>query len=318
MKKVYKVALYLIVVAFILAIIFVILKNRAEDTLEEPVGASATFEEKANYTEVGDDEYRVRYVKSGSGEENIIFIHGLGATAYTWRHLLEPLGEYYNVYALDLIGFGLSDKPDVDLSPSYFADFIVDFMDSMGIEEAHIAGNSLGGATAAATALWHPERVNRIILIGAGGYDDLVKHRPTLVSLSAVPVLGEILILFSQVYPQGVVRSTLEESAYDEDFIDDTLVHEFSRAFVTPGYRTFLLNFTRDFEYKELEERLGQIEHRALILWGEKDEWIPLEFAYRFHEDLPNSELVIIERCGHEPQEEQPEKTAEIILDFLK
>jgi len=95
-------------------------------------------------------------------------------------------------------------------------------------------------------------------------------------------------------------------------------VHEFSRPFITSGYRTFLLNFTRHFTYAELEERLGEIEQDTLILWGEKDEWIPLEFADRFHDDLPQSELVIIDDCGHEPQEEQPDKTAEVIIEFLK
>lgn len=317
MNRSRKILISILVMVIAFYALFSILQYRSELILRDPIGEAALFEEEAHYIEVEEEGYRVRYITRGQGEENIIFIHGLGATAYTWRHLLDPFSEKYTVYALDLIGFGMSDKPDVALSPRFFADFMADFMEAAGIDTAHLAGNSLGGAVAASTALWYPEKVGKVVLIAAGGYDDLAEHRPFLVRLSRLPVVGEGIILLSQVSPQGVVRSTLEESAYNKEFIDDTLVHEFARGFVTPGYRKFLLNFTRHFSYAELENNLGNIEHETLILWGENDQWIPLEFAYRFFEDLPHAKLVVIENCGHEPQEEHPEITVDAIKRFL-
>lgn len=318
MKKIWKVLLILLGIAALLLTAFFILKGRTERSLIYPVGEAALFEERAQYVQVGEERHTVRYIAEGEGDEDIIFIHGLGATSYTWRHLIDLLGEDYRVYAVDLIGFGMSDKPDANPSPGFFADFITDFMDAVGIEKAHLVGNSLGGATAAAAALWHPERVDKIVLIGAGGYDEIAEHRPFFVKLSQLPVIGEGIILLSVINPQGIVRSTLKESAFTEEFIDDDLVHEFARAFVTPGYRRFILRFTRDFRYEELENSLNQIEHEALLLWGAEDNWIPVKFAHRFHEDLPNSVLKLIENCGHEPQEEYPELTAEIIRDFFR
>jgi len=309
---------YILLLGVIVFSALFLIKNNVEQSLSEPVGQGALFEEKAEYVRVGEENHNIRYVSAGQGEQTLILIHGLGATAYTWRHLIDLLAEEYRVYALDLIGFGMSDKPDAKPSPRFFADFMVDFMDAVGADQAHLIGNSLGGAVAAATALWHPERVQTIGLIGAGGYDDLMAHRPFFVRLAGYPVIGEGIILLSQISPRGIVRSTLEESAYDPDFIDDDIVHEFARAFVTPNYRRFVLRFIREFYYEDLEKGIPEISHPALILWGAEDEWIPVAFAHRFHADLPDSKLVIFEECGHEPQEEQPERTADVIRSFIE
>ena len=131
---------------------------------------------------------RIHYRTAGSGPP-LILIHGIGANIFAWRLVFDQLARDYTVFALDLKGHGLSDKPSTgDYSPFGMADLVAQFMDAMAIDSAKIIGLSMGGAIGAALAIRHPSRVERLVLISAAGYTLNYHVMPLLIRFASAPI----------------------------------------------------------------------------------------------------------------------------------
>ena len=247
---------------------------------------------------------KIHYVEAGSGTP-LILIHGLADNVAVWDSVIPPLAARFRVIALDQIGFGRSDKPLFNYRVSTFVDFLDGFMTELKIERASLIGNSLGGWVAAAFALAHPERVERLVLSDAAGYAALPKtmdpralHALRLASREDIRYLGPLTFHDKRFY-QDIDLAFKERVTAGDSYTVGQLLDAMIRG------------------DDVLDHRLQVIKRPTLILWGRDDKLIPLTFGGRFHQEIAGSQLRIIDNCGHMPQVECPNEFANAVLQFL-
>lgn len=257
----------------------------------------------------------IHYVEKGEGDKHLILLHGFRANTYTWREIIEPLAQAgYHVWALDLIGYGFSDKPEeAPYNVDFFVQQVVEFMDAKGISQAHLVGNSMGGGLALNLALHHPQLTRSMILLSALGYPlDL----PLYVSIGR-----HFNKLWALVLGPAVIRSGLKEIVYNPNVVTDEQVEAYSLPYRFPGGAIASLLTLRQFDNKHLIEmgkRYETLTIPLLVIWGEKDQLIPLSHYEKFKKDFPHASCLLIDKCGHIPQEEEPEKVIAAMLEFLQ
>jgi pimeloyl-ACP methyl ester carboxylesterase len=262
-----------------------------------------------------DGSYSMHYVERGQGKKHIILVHGFAAHSYTWRHFISPLTNAgYHVWSLDLIGFGLSDKPkQAPYGLEFFLSQMEDFMKAHGIEEAHFVGNSMGGGLSLGMAIFHPRRVKSLTLIDALGYPlDLP------FALSAGKNMGSILKPFID---RNTVRFMLKQIVYDRQTITEEQVDAYTIPFQMPGGTEAALAILSGFDNRILENlrtHFPTIKIPMLIIWGDQDRWIPLSHFERLKKDFPNAQTLLIPNCGHIPQEECPQPVIQALLHFFQ
>jgi len=272
-----------------------------------------------------DDQYvlvdgcRIRYWVMGEGP-TLILVPGLAASVEFWQYNVGPLAARYRVYALDLLGFGKSGKEIGQFSLSYAASFMAHFMDALEIERASLAGNSLGAVVCAQTAAQFPERVCRLILVGSAGFG---RELSPFLRLWSVPLLGNLVFRMYQRAFHSLKRWVFSNSLS----VDDEWLAAAATVLRTPGVRESTMKVARmGVSLRgQREEMLGDFRREVaamdiptLIIWGRRDAAVPVTHAYRARDLIPNSEVRIMERCGHIPQVEQPEEFNELVLDFLR
>jgi pimeloyl-ACP methyl ester carboxylesterase len=263
------------------------------------------------------DTVTYHYLEYPGTGPDIFLLHGFASSTYTWEKVVPYLTRQgYHVWALDMKGFGWSDKPEhgqYDILT--LTEEVNTWMDVMGLKDVVFVGNSLGGAIAVLMALEHPDKTGRIILIDSAGYP--IK-KPFVIKLAKMPFAAGSMRLF---FGRWFVESTLKEVFYDDEMVTEEKIDAYFRRMCTENavYAQAALARSIDFEaLRSYTERIPGIKNRTLIIWGENDEWIPLESGHRFNKDLSNSNLVIIPECGHIPQEEKPEQTAKLMIDFIE
>ncbi len=253
-----------------------------------------------------------------SGAETLLLIHGTSASLHTWEGWTRELEDDYCVVRLDLPAFGLTGpyaNEDKIYSLDNYVDTVIAVMDKLNIEQATLAGNSLGGGIAWLTALKHPERVNRLILADASGFKFTPKRMPIGFKLAQYPLLDG---LTEHILPKSMVRSSVESVYADKSKVSDELVNRYYELTRREGNRKALTRRMREGLYQDEVDRLGEIKQPTLIIWGKHDELIPIESAYKFKEAIPNSQLVVFDDLGHVPQEEDPKATAAVVKQFLQ
>jgi pimeloyl-ACP methyl ester carboxylesterase len=254
----------------------------------------------------------IRYVRRGSGPA-LVLVHGLASSIYTWAEVLPRLAERYDVVAVDLPGFGGSDIP-ARLDTATVGRLLPEVMDALGLARASLAGNSLGGAVAAVTAARHPDRVDRLVLIDAAAYNFKSADRPPLLRAMARAPAGLVRAL-----PQRpLMRGGLEQVFYDDTLVTDERVEEYLAPMARPGAREAARALLTQGDDFGLPGVLRQVRAPTLVIWGRQDEWIPVAHADLFVRDIPGARAVILDRCGHVPQEERPQEVARLIDEFLR
>jgi pimeloyl-ACP methyl ester carboxylesterase len=258
------------------------------------------------------DGTRLRLIDSGTGTP-VVFIHGIGASLYSWRRQLEPVvSAGYRVIAFDNRGFGFSDKPAHGYHNAEYAHLVVSLLDSLGISAAVLVGHSMGGAIAAEVALAHPDRVRGLVLIDAAGYGIRV---PGVFKLARVPILGAVATAFRSRWITGrIVRSTFANPAK----VTEADVDQYYAPIADPNYGRALRGVLREFRFDSLSGRLGSLQTPTLVLWGDADRWISIGDGSRFARELPRSEFVVVSHAGHNAMEESPDQVNRFLLEFLK
>ena len=246
----------------------------------------------------------------------VIFIHGFAASFYCWRLNVEPLAVDGPVYAPDLPGFGLSDKPrDYDYSLDGYADFIAAYMDAMGIERAVLVGNSMGGGIAMKTELRHPDRVAGLVLIDALGYfkNDFYLYR----ALGVYP-LAEIIMSLNN---RPVMTMILKNRVYvDDAFVTDEVVDSFMAVNKTENGRTapvWVLRAMGPYPVIPTDE-IERVSAPTLVIWGEEDRILPVSHVELFSRDIEHAETIIIPDVGHVPMEEKSDVVNDRIRAFVQ
>lgn len=261
-----------------------------------------------------DGPLSMHYVEHGSGSDHVLFIHGFRAHTYTWKLLINPLTQAgHHVWVLDLVGFGLSDKPDyVVYNQSFFVEQIKAFMKENQITSAHIVGNSMGGTLALELALDQPNLVRSLTLINALGY--------TLEMPLYLYIMRHLDFIWGPCLNPPMIRNCLDNVIYNKEYITDEKVEAYCLPYRFPGGILSSLLTMRQFDLKRLDEmhlHFSQIKQPILIIWGEDDSLIPIHHYQKFLKELPNAKNLLIPNCGHMPQEEKPDEVLSAILPFL-
>ena len=255
--------------------------------------------------------HRIRYIKSKDGGNPIavLFIHGLGSAADRWMDLPEAISFYFGAYALDLIGFGKSDKPT---SLSYnileFVEFLREFIRKELIKygEIILVGHSLGGYIACEFVIKYPTLVRKLVLIDSSGMLD----KPT-------PLLAEYLdVAMNPSYDRvmSVFRKMLGNPLFVSPLVAEIFINNISNE---PAKNAFRMTLENSANTQIRHERLQKIKIPTLIIWGVEDRVIPMEHAEIFRKNIVGSKLVKIERAGHAPFVEKPSVVFDLIRRFL-
>jgi len=262
---------------------------------------------------------RISVLSAGVGPETVLCLHGLGGTKASFLPTVAALaGPRYRVVAMDLPGFGESDKPiGAPYDAGWFARSAFHTLDALGVREAHVVGNSMGGRVAIETGLMHRDRVRGLVLLSPA-LAWLRDRRWAPVVRLLRPELGLL-----QVTPRPVVERVVRRlipgggKGWAAAGVD-----EFLRAYMTPRGRAAFYAAARNIYLDEPHgddgfwNRLSGLSTDAMFVWGRRDSLVPIAFMKHVERALPSARHVELE-CGHVPQLERPRETHAAMLEFL-
>jgi 4,5:9,10-diseco-3-hydroxy-5,9,17-trioxoandrosta-1(10),2-diene-4-oate hydrolase len=270
------------------------------------------------YIKVG--KINTRYWAEGNQGSPVIFIHGIGQYIETWLPSFGVLAEKYRVYAVDLLGHGRTDKPlNVSYKIEDLAQFVKDFMTTLGIERAHVVGHSLGGAIGTRLTLVHPAVVDKLVLVNSGG---LGKEGTMVLRIISVPILGEVLTRPSRSGSANFAKLIVHDPAV----MTDELIEQAYQMSLLPSIQKSFLKVLRDnvnlfgqkkSMYSPNVQGLPSITKPVLVIWGRQDQVLPVAHAEVAKKSLPNVRVQIFDNCGHFPMLEHTKPVNELLLEFL-
>ncbi len=269
---------------------------------------------------VGVGGIKTRYWEAGSQGSPIILLHGIGCSVLEWETNIPALAARHRVYAVDMLGYGLTEKPSEETySVPRLAQFALNFLSALSIPRAHFAGFSLGGRVALGCALLAPERVSSLVLVAPAG----LARDGTLIHfrIASVPLLGEMLLR-----PTSAGIKTLWRLAFwDPSFVTGEFVAAKLNLARLPGAKAVLLKTLRSgltwrgmlaSHVNSLREALPTVSAPTLVIWGKQDKFLPVAHAEVLRTLLPDVRVQIFDPCGHLPQIEYPARFNQAALDF--
>jgi pimeloyl-ACP methyl ester carboxylesterase len=264
-------------------------------------------------------QINTRFWALGEEGTTVVLVHGIGASVEDWVFNIHALAEHHRVYAIDLVGFGHSDKPPVEYTASYEAQFVKDFMEAQNIDQANLIGHSMGGGIALQFVTQFPHKVQKLVLVSSAG---LGKELYLPFRLCTLPLLGEWLTRPSR---KGTAQ-LINDAVYDPALVTDDWVEQGYQLAVQPGAQGPILSALRsgcnlrgmrDDVVREVADNLPNITAPTLIIWGQQDGLVPVAYAQAAAQGIPNSRLHIFDRCGHIPQREHADEFNALVLNFL-
>ena len=264
----------------------------------------------------------ISYEVQGHGGTPLVFLHGFAAALTTWndiRPLFPP--DRFRLYLLDLKGFGFSTKPHDDrYAPEDQAAIVTAFLKALHLRHAVLIGHSLGGGIALLACLEKSEQeresIERLVLIDCAAYQQPL---PPIMRWLAVRPLGWCILHLLPL--RFMVRFTLEQIMRNRSAITPERIARYMACFGGKGIAGVFITTCRQLipeNYAAMADRFKTVTRPTLIIWGREDPLIDASLGIRLHGDIPGSRLVIIESCGHVPQEERPAETFAAIAEFLE
>ncbi len=303
----------LLALALLAAIAFTIFWfARPRDVSFDALRAGVPNSQYSRFAEI--DGVRLHYQETGSGPP-LLLIHGYTSSTYTWKDVFAPLSAKYRVIAVDLKGFGFSDKPAGDYTRRAQAILVVHLLDYLQIEQATLVGNSLGGEVALNCAILYPQRISRLILLDSAGLPQPPGAATLSPAAASWPVVGPVLTALA-LTSDKLVRQGLQKSFADPSQVTDGHVAYYYRFLQTrDGQRAAYLTRVQAGQFPVAPE-LAKIRQPTLLIWGAHDRIIPLASGQRFNELINGSRLIILPDGGHVPQEEMPARIVQEIMAF--
>jgi pimeloyl-ACP methyl ester carboxylesterase len=262
---------------------------------------------------------RLAVMEKGQGRP-ILLLHGFATSSYSWRAIMPGLAKAHRVIALDLRGFGASDKPlDDRYSIEDQAGAVAAFIEQENLRDLTIIGHSFGGGVTLTLALKAGQerqpRIRNIVLVDTIAYRQPI---PVFFRILQVPVVGDAAMTL--VPPEVQAGQGLRLAYYDREKISAQDVAEYANTLYSPAAKHALTKTVEHIMPDNIDEIAGRyktIKMPALIVWCEQDKVVPLVLGLRLHEEMRSSEFALFTHCGHMPQEEKPEDTARAIQAFL-
>lgn len=259
---------------------------------------------------------QVHYRDEGDPNDSLplVLIHGTSSSLHTWDSLVVRLKDKKRIIRMDLPAFGLTGaNPHRDYSMKYYNRFIDSLLIKLNVKQCIIAGNSLGGSIAWNQALYSSDKITRLILINSGGYPKKNEKGNIGFKLASMPYVGPVLAKFT---PKFLIRKSLEDVYSDDNKISQALEDRYFDLLLRAGNRQATIDIFKQ-RTKPEPEKIKMISIPTMIIWGEDDQLIDVSNAYRFHEDIKGSQLLIIKKSGHVPMEENPDIVFQGISNFL-
>lgn len=286
--------------------------------LKNTVPAESLADEDSRFIEVNGVD--VHYKIYGQGEPVFILLHGFGASLFSWHAVTVPLAEFGTVIAYDRPAFGLTERPlewegESPYSQDSQVELVIGLMDALDVEQATLIGNSAGGTIAMLTALKHPQRVQSLILVdpavyAGGGAPAWI--RP-LLGTPQMRHLGPLVA--RQLESQGT--EFIKTAWHDPSKITPETLEGYQKPLKVENWDKALWELTLASSESKLTERLVKFNLPVLVITGDDDRIVPTEQSVRLAGELPNAQLVVIEKCGHLPQEERPAEFMQAVSNFL-
>jgi pimeloyl-ACP methyl ester carboxylesterase len=276
------------------------------------------------------DGVRIHYLCGGEGSP-VLLVHGLGSSAAVeFYYNLEQLAAHHQVIAVDLPGFGQSDKPPLDYTIDLFTRVLRDLMASLELKKVSLMGVSMGGRVALGLALEAPELVDRLILVDALGVGQ--PRRVLAYRLLLTRGLGELTLSGTARALRGMNPRTirrfwgwyLRRPGSADTILSDDRISNHSRLLSSPAYRAAYLSALRSIAGSRrlrdgvvVEARLSELTMPTLLVWGRHDHIFPASHAEAAGRKIKGARIEVFESSGHTPQMEEPERFNRLVLDFL-
>ena len=306
----------LIILLLVVGILALIIVTLPELTSKETCTYEEAIEKFAKGKFVILDGKKVHYVEKGRGKP-IILIHGFLYHTVMWKKNIDALAEKFKVYAIDLWGWGYSERlKKMEYSFELYGKQVTGFMDALNIKKATLAGQSMGGGISVYVAAHYPERVDRLILV-----DPAVIPYPmtTIGKIYQFPFVGEFL----NAIPGNALMENNIKSIwfYDKNKVTEEYTKEVLQPFCIKGSSAGAMYILRNVLKEPYVEReanlLAKMSKPTLIIHGREDKAIPLDRSRTLNQLWKGSKLVIFEKAGHSPHEEYPERFNKVAVDFL-
>jgi 4,5:9,10-diseco-3-hydroxy-5,9,17-trioxoandrosta-1(10),2-diene-4-oate hydrolase len=246
------------------------------------------------------------YLSAGAGS-SVICLHGGGAGAVTWYPVIGPLAQHFRVIAPDIVGYGESDKPDASYDKAYFASWLKQFLDAIGVVKTHIIGLSQGGAIALQFTLDYPEMVDKLVLVNSGG----LGAKPPFMSIAGMAWLNTFPSSFAnRFYSRYILFKPENRDPNHGRYSIEVLKSKGGKKAFSQGRGVAVSAFS--------EAALCSIKNQTLVLWGENDRLFPIEVAAKAVAVMPDAKLLRIKDAGHLSMMDQPAVFNRAVLNFLQ
>lgn len=282
--------------------------------------APITEEATSRFAQLGD--LKIHYNEVGEGYP-VVMLHGGGPGASSWsnfKYNVPELSEDFRLLLVDQPGFGKSDKPLIDEGVFTFnARAVRDLLDHLGIDQAHVVGNSLGAGTTFKFALDYPDRANRLVMMGGAAVN----------FITPINIGGNVASIVMDFYAapsREKMIGFMQEMLYDHTLITDDLIDERLAAATAPDTVESMKNLFEGIltgkvsslaADADMWKRVAEVPHTSLLTWGRDDRILPLDAAFPMLKMMPDCRLHVFPRCGHWAQAEWSEEWTRLVRDFL-
>ncbi len=271
------------------------------------------------YVDVGG--IKTRYWQMGESGPPVVLVHGIGASVEYWVRNMAALAQHYRVYAVDMVGFGRTDKPKgYDYHLENVADFMAHFLDAVGLDRVHWVANSMGGLIVLVTTARHPTRTRSLALVDSAGFGRQVTW---LFRLMSLPIVGEILANSGRPGFSVIVRELFSDPTQVADVWVDALVDIARQPGQMQAFLTILRSGINIFGVKReilktLPKVIDLLDTPTLVIWGRQDHILPFEQGLNALDRLPGAQLHVWDGAGHLPMLEKAPSFNRVILSWLE
>lgn len=282
------------------------------EQLTEPtsIALARSIERQAIATPLSEQAITTASVHQGSRGTPLMLLHGFDSSVLEFRRLLPLLAAENETWAVDMLGFGFTDRvAGIPFSPTAIKTHLYYFWKTLIAQPVILVGASMGGAAAIDFTLTHPEAVKKLVLIDSAGF-----AAGSAMGKFMFPPLGYLATEFLR---NPKVRDRISRSAYKNKNLASVDAQLCAALHLKmPSWNQTLIAFTKSGGYSSFKDKLAQIRQPTLILWGQYDRILGIADANKFKRAIAHSKLIWIEDCGHVPHLEQPQITAQHILEF--